>query len=375
MQSAKPKPASEMSLLWRHWLTPPGGDSPLPAWQRRVLTTLEWVYRALLRLARSSKLARQPFQSTEVRVIAIGNLIVGGAGKTPCSIALANGLSKEGLRVGLLTRGYRSQAERSQPTLVVPSNLMNLRPEQVGDEAWLLAWRTERPVAVCTNRKRGLEALRSADPSINVVILDDGLAQRSLAWHDSLLLIDGRGFGNGHCLPNGPLREPAVGLNRFTAWIDNGFLTGRSESSAATDIELPSAGGTLSHAPESWIPLSAWRDRSQWLDPRVAASRFKGQSILAVAGIAVPQRFFEALRQQGLEIDTLAARDHDPALVAKVIARWSRKKYDLVLMTEKDAVKFFHHDSPIHAHAWALRLTSTLEPTLIQRLANGPKTA
>ena len=355
---------------------------------------LERLYLALWRLREFVATRRPPPHAPDgIHVIAIGNLLVGGAGKTPCVLALALALRAAGIPVGILSRGYKSRSERSRPTVLLPYNLMNLSPEQVGDEAWLLAWRTESPVAISKNRQWGLEALLRADPSIKVVLLDDGLQQRTLAWDQSLLVMDDRALGNGHCLPAGPLREPAQDLGRFSYWIDNGLSSlsteeGRSPMApmapiapiaqiapiapiaplAALTAQLPAAGGPLKQTLGPWVPLEHWRDGKQWLTTPQGVAAFRGRSILAVAGIAVPDRFFNLLSELGLEFDRFALDDHDPQLVAHVIGRWQVKNYDVVLMTEKDAVKFFHHDTPLHSKAWALRREAQLEPDVLQRL-------
>ena len=358
--------------------------------QIRALTVLEALYRKLWRLREGfHKVVRKPFRSPRVKVIAVGNLVVGGAGKTPCVLSLAQYLADQGIAAGILSRGYKSQAEKGLPKVLMPYNLMNITPEQVGDEAWLMAWRTQRPVAVGKDRRQALDALLRADPALQVVILDDGLQQRSVAWDISLLVIDERGFGNGYCLPLGPLREPLAQLDRFSGWIDNGFGQA-AESGSGPDLQtkpvdtplaatpmpiLPELTAKLTQRQGAWIPLAHWRDGKEWLDPQAGISRFRNKKILAVAGIAVPERFFALLQSMGLTFESLPLDDHDPHLVRKTLEACARKTYDLVLMTEKDAVKFFHQDTPLHEKAWALRRESQLDHSFLQRLIDGPQTA
>jgi tetraacyldisaccharide 4'-kinase len=360
--------------LLQHWFAPPAA-AVLPEWQASLLGLLERLYLAAWRLREWAAARTPPARApTGVHVIAIGNLLVGGAGKTPCVMALALALRAAGTPVGILSRGYKSRAERGRPTVLLPYNLMNLSPDEVGDEAWLLAWRTESPVAVSKNRRWGLEALLRADPSIQVVLLDDGLQQRTLAWDQSLLIMDDRALGNGHCLPAGPLREPALNLKRFSYWVDNGLLaTPAAKEPLPPELlalieQLPPAAGLLKQTLGPWVPLEHWRNGNAWLSTSDGVAAFRGRSILAVAGIAVPERFFKLLTDLGLEFDRLALDDHDPELVAHVIGRWQVKNYDVVLMTEKDAVKFFHHNTPLHSRAWALRREAQLEPDLLKRL-------
>jgi len=357
--------------LYESWFSPPEAV-PLPLMARWLLVLLERIYLGMLWLREAFYLRFLPAQRlAQVRVIALGNLVLGGAGKTPAALALAEACRQREVAVGFVLRGYQSAAERGPPRLVLPHNLMNIQPSEIGDESWLIAWRTQRPVAVGRNRYEAARRLLEACPELTTLVLDDGLQQRSLAWDEGILILDERGLGNGHCIPRGPLREPAVSLERFTAWIDNGALgQGR-----ASGLRLPKFQGELVHEAGAWIPLSAWRDGGQWLSPRQALERFKGCSILAVAGIAVPERFFDGLTALGLGFDRLSARDHDPELVSKTLAAFQKKSYDLVLMTEKDAVKFFHQQTPLHAHAWALRRDTRLDESFLERLFDGHQAA
>jgi tetraacyldisaccharide 4'-kinase len=368
------KPSNLANRLVQSWFPKPGQATLFAPWQARLLAWLELIYLRIWRVRQWFYLkVSPPYQAPAVRIIAVGNLVVGGAGKTPCVLALAKALSEQNISVGILSRGYKSRAEHGQPRVLLPYDLMNVTPRDIGDEAWLMAWRTERPVAVGKDRKAALQALLKVDPSIQAVILDDGLQQRALAWDHSLLVLDERGMGNGHCLPLGPLREPIGDLTRFSFWLDHGA------SQSPTALEdlgpLPTPGGALRQADGPWIPIAQWRDGRQWLDHNVGLSRFRSQSILAIAGIAVPNRFFDHLRSMGLSFDALATNDHDPKLVEKAVQAWQRKNYDLVLMTEKDAVKFFHQETPLHPYAWALRREVQIDQHLLQGLFHGFQTA
>ncbi len=305
-----------------------------------------------------------------VRVLAVGNLIVGGAGKTPTVMALSHALVDMGLRTGLLSRGYKSEAEHGAPRVLTPADLAKVTAQEAGDEAWLLCWRTQLPVAIGKDRYGALLALKNQFPDLQVAILDDGIAQRSLRPDQQLLVLDSRGFGNGHCLPLGPLREPAVNLQRFDAWIDNGFSQARQKTFA-----LPAQGITLEHANGPWVNVAQWQSPAHWLDFNAGLEKFRAGKILAVAGIAVPDRFFESLRGVGLQFDALALEDHDPQLVSKTLRHCQTHSYDAILMTEKDAVKFFHYDHELRRKMWALRKQSQLDSTAIERLMHGRKTS
>jgi len=334
------------------------------------LLALEAVYRTGFGLRELWARLERPAKVQAIQVIGIGNLVLGGAGKTPCVMAIAQSLQQAGWRCGILSRGYRSQAEQRKPTLVLPENLAHLPARQVGDEAWWLAWRTRCPVAVGKDRRSSLKMLLAAIPDLNVVILDDGLQQRDLYCDKTLLVIDERGFGNGHCLPYGPLREPAIQLRRFTAWIDNGFQPAPPHGRTS----LPELGTTLKQVNRSWVPLTLWQSPEQWLSLDEGIAQLRGRKILAVAGIAMPERFFQSLRGLGLSVDTLALKDHDPELIFHVQQRLQQTHYDHVLMTEKDAVKFFSTSTSLSSTAWALRRDAQCDAEFIQRMMYGPET-
>ncbi|MBU6304690.1 MAG: tetraacyldisaccharide 4'-kinase [Betaproteobacteria bacterium] len=304
-----------------------------------------------------TKLSSPPQRVPGVHVIAVGNLILGGAGKTPCSLAIAEMLGKQGLKCGLISRGYRSAAEHGPARVILPEALTDTLPEEIGDEAWLLAWRAGLPIAVGKQRAEGLESLLREVPGLQVAILDDGLQQRWLAADTRVLIIDERGFGNGHLLPYGPLREPVGDLIRFD-WV----LHREQE---------------ILIRPDHWIDISPLsRGQLQGLqahDLISAATQLKTQRLLAVAGVARPERFFEELSAMGLAFDALPLADHDPGLAERVQERWRAGSYHRVLMTEKDAVKFFRKDLEVSRHAWALRQSIRFLPNLETNMIHGFK--
>lgn len=346
------------------------GSPNLGLFLRAGLYFGEAVYRLLLTLRQTWARFNPPRQAPGCRVLAVGNLVVGGAGKTPCTLALAAALNARYIPFGIIARGYRSKAEQQAARLVTPTELTSVTPADIGDEAWLLCWRTQQPVVVGKDRFAAISLLREAYPETQVAILDDGLQQRSLAWNDSLVLIDQRALGNEHCIPAGPLREPRHRLRRFDHWIDNAAPRG-----VADQLPLPASQGRLAQTNACWVPIDRWQHPAQWIHFEKGLQQARRRSILAVAGIATPEQFFQTLRQHALNIDTLALPDHATDLVAQTLRQCEEKHYDLILMTEKDAVKFFHVRSPIHNHAWALRREASLDPDFIKRLFDGPKTA
>jgi len=285
-----------------------------------LLLPLSWLYRAVMAVRRmfyeqgwlpSYRIARP--------VIVVGNLTVGGTGKTPFVAWLAEKLTERGLRVGILSRGYGGSS--TVPRVVEP----NAAWQQVGDEPLLLRQRTGCDVVVSVDRALGAEMLvqRGAD----VIVSDDGLQHLRLARDLEVVVVDGaRGFGNGRLLPAGPLREPSS----RTALANLVVINGRPEHASITRLpvsrDLPAVQMTLFAG--RVLPVAGARaDR--------ALESFRGQRVHAVAGIGNPWRFFADLRGRGLDLVEHAFPDHHPFTAADLAFGDGAP----VLMTEKDAVK------------------------------------
>jgi tetraacyldisaccharide 4'-kinase len=250
-------------------------------------------------------------------VVVVGNLTVGGSGKTPLTIWLAQRLGSEGLAVGIVSRGY-GRRDRAVRAVELHSDW-----REVGDEPLLLARHSGCPTLVGADR---LAAARSlAARGVDVVVADDGLQHLELARDCEIVVVDGaRGFGNGRLLPAGPLREPAVRLWQVDAVVVNGAREHPSLAQA-----LPPQGTlTMRLAPGEAVRLDARAP------PRPLA-QFRGQRVHAVAGIGNPARFFGELRAQGVELIEHAFPDHHPLSPAELAFADELP----VLMTEKDAVK------------------------------------
>lgn len=244
-----------------------------------------------------------------VPVIVVGNITVGGTGKTPLVAWLAGFLKEAGYVPGIVMRGYGGKA-RHWPQQVRPDS----DPVVVGDEAVLLARHSQCPMAVGPDRAAAAQALIDHH-ACTVIIADDGLQHYALARDIEILVIDGvRRFGNGMCLPAGPLREPLARLKEVDLVVTNG-LAGRQE------YPMKMVGGVARRLndPHSECPLT----------------QFAGQTVHAVAGIANPLRFFTSLRNAGLRIVEHAFPDHHAFKPEDV----SYADGAPVLMTEKDAVK------------------------------------
>jgi tetraacyldisaccharide 4'-kinase len=252
-------------------------------------------------------------------VIVVGNLTVGGTGKTPMVIWLARKLTGRGLKVGIVSRGYGSRSQDG-PRLVSAESSW----QDVGDEPLLLSRRTGCITMVGRDRVAAARAL--VERHVDLVIADDGLQHLRLARDCEIVVIDGaRGFGNRRMLPAGPLREPVSRAADADLLVVNGGV----EHSSLTSVEIPMARAVQM----TLMPGPALRvDGGAGARP---LEEFRGRPLHAVAGIGNPARFFRDLRARGLEVIEHPFPDHH-AFTPRELAFGD----DLpVLMTEKDAVK------------------------------------
>jgi tetraacyldisaccharide 4'-kinase len=275
-------------------------------WSARLLAPAGWAAGA------AAMLRRRLYQAGVLRarrlpvpVIVVGNIFVGGTGKTPLVCWLCERLQARGRRPGIVLRGYGGRATRWPQAVAADSD-----PDLVGDEAVLLARRTGVPVAA--GPARAAAAALLVEAGCDVVVSDDGLQHYALARDIEIAVIDAaRGIGNGRCLPAGPLREPPSRLATVDLVIANGG-------------ENPLTPFCFRLAAEPLRPLGP-----------IPAAPPAGGRAHAVAGIGNPQRFFEQLRRQGFELIEHAFPDHH---------RYRPDQLNFadglpILMTEKDAVK------------------------------------
>ncbi|MFT5587940.1 MAG: tetraacyldisaccharide 4'-kinase [Bradyrhizobium sp.] len=285
-------------------------------WQRRGLSACLLLPVALL-FGALSAVRRFAFRRgwlasyrLPVPVIVVGNVFVGGTGKTPLVLWLVAALRDAGFVPGVISRGYGGQHGLSGAVLA------DSLPQQVGDEPLLIARHGACPVFVGSDRVAAGRALLTAHPSVNVLVSDDGLQHYRLQRTVEIVLFDERGGGNGWLLPAGPLREPMSRRRDFT--VLNGALA---------------PGGF----PADTIRMMLTGHRAEALTQRTRSVPLVSLSghILAAAGIGHPERFFRMLRDQGLEIDTLALPDHHDFSDNP----FAGIRADVILITEKDAVK------------------------------------
>ncbi|MDY7577902.1 tetraacyldisaccharide 4'-kinase [Herbaspirillum sp. RTI4] len=304
------------------------------AWQRRgwlagALWPLSQLYAAVTALRRASyrrgckRGARLP-----VPVIVVGNIFVGGTGKTPLTIWLVDLLQRNGYTPGVISRGYGGTA--TMPQLASGAALAG----EVGDEPLLIAARSGAPVMVGRRRVEAGRALLQSYPQVDVIISDDGLQHYALERDIEIVLFDVRGTGNGWLLPAGPLREPATRRRDFTVLNVGNALPAEVDNAAA---RLAPSGGPFVRMRLSGAHAEQLSDRRRQLPlaglAELAASQ--GHGIAAVAGIGNPSRFFAMLSSAGLQCECVALPDHYNFLHNPFAALTE----GLILITEKDAVK------------------------------------
>ena len=260
-------------------------------------------------------------QTLPVPVIVVGNLIVGGAGKTPTVLAIVRLLRRHGQVPGIVSRGHgrRSHGRREKACLEVSSDTP---ASECGDEPKLLHLRSGAPVVVGRDRVAAARLLLTRHPDVNVIVSDDGLQHLRLARTAQVLVFDERGVGNGWLLPAGPLREPmarAVPARSVVLY-----------NAAAATTDWP--GNVAQASLLGVVPLAAWWQGQAAAMPALVALR--GRPLLAAAGVARPQRFFGMLRDAGLSITPMPLPDHHDFKTLP----WPATTADVVL-TEKDAVK------------------------------------
>nr|MBV6630818.1 tetraacyldisaccharide 4'-kinase [Oceanococcus sp. HetDA_MAG_MS8] len=305
---------------------------------------LEWIYAAVVVLRR--KAYQQGWLNSkrcEVPVVVVGNIVAGGAGKTPVIIALAKALRDRGWNVGVVSRGY---GRRTRGLLWVGAQST---AAEVGDEPLLIAQQTACSVVVAEERYAAAQELEKA--GCNLILADDGLQHYALARDVEIVVTPAaRGDGNGHLLPVGPLREPAWRREQAHLQLSVGDQPAQTGSM-----------WTLQPKPGDLIRLGDAR--------RVPLATFQGQDVFAVAAIGHPQGFFSALDHAGLKGPRKAFADHHQFTVEDFSAAANRP----ILMTAKDAVKCrFLHGREAYSLEYFVTLPAGLLTALEQCLPAQP---
>ena len=295
--------------------------------------TVVFVRRALYRagLLRATRVG--------IPVIVVGNITVGGSGKTPLVLWIVRFLAATGWRPGIVSRGYGGRiASQHEPPAEVG---IASDPAAVGDEPLLFARRAHCPVWVGADRVAACRALRERHPECDVLVLDDGLQHYSLARDIEIAVIDDRGFGNGFQFPAGPLREPVARLRSVDAIVRNGMPAGEGYAMRVEGREF--------------VRLN---DAARTAE----AAGLGSKRVHAVAGIGHPARFFRHLEALGLEVVPHPFPDHHPYAATDLEFGDGLP----VVMTEKDAVKCKQFDVAAIAGAgpalWMLPVSAELDP-------------
>jgi tetraacyldisaccharide 4'-kinase len=303
---------------------------------RRPLAGLFLIVAGLRRLAYRHRLL--PVHRLPVPVIVVGNITVGGTGKTPLTLWLVRSLQQAGWRPGIVSRGYGGSLPGPAPVLA------DSDPAAVGDEPLLLARRAGVPVWIGRRRARAGRALLAAHPEVNVLISDDGLQHYALARDVEIAVVDGvRRFGNGWLLPAGPLRELPARLDSVDAVVVHGGETGWLK------VRPPVYGMRLEPTRLRQLGDPGRTRPLAWLT---------GRRLHAVAGIGHPQRYFDLLRRLGAEVQQHAFPDHHAFGVGDLPT-------GTVVMTEKDAVKCTRF---ARADDWVLEVDAVVDSGLQTRI-------
>lgn len=318
-------------MIERIW----SGSSPLYL----LLLPFSWLYGLISTGIRLSyQCGWRKVWRASVPVVIVGNLTAGGSGKTPLVIWLVNALQYQGLRVGVVSRGYGGGAVR-YPLLLNQQTT----PAEAGDEPVLIYQRTHAPVAVSPVRSEAITALLSKN-SVDLIVTDDGLQHYALARDFEIVVIDGiRRFGNGCWLPAGPMRERISRLSQIDALIVNGGLAQNNE--IAMQLQ-----------PSDAINLKTGETKS--------LTDF--DQVVAMAGIGHPPRFFATLRQQGIiPIKEKSFSDHHFYKKAELLTLTTAGQ--TLIMTEKDAVKCRHF---AENNWWYLPVKAKLSAVAAEELVN-----
>jgi tetraacyldisaccharide 4'-kinase len=290
-------------------------------WQRRgPLARLLWPLGWLVCGEAARRRRKAHREAPACPLIVVGNVTVGGTGKTPVVMALVEALRQAGYTPGVISRGFGVKVGIEPVDLVEADD-----PSSCGDEPWLIHRRTQAPVVVHPRRRQAADQLLARYPEVDVIVSDDGLQHHRLPRTLEWVVVDGRrGLGNGWCLPAGPLRESVAVLDEVDAVLVNGGEPAELVPGLATDT------WRVDFAPI--VLVDAFDDRELPVDG------LTGQAVLAVAGIGNPDRFFAMLEAHGARVARRALDDHAAPTVSQARA-WMADGRPVV-MTQKDAVKW-----------------------------------
>jgi len=309
-------------MVERFWYKP-------PQWYHALLSPLSWLYRSVISFRHLLyKIRFFSSYKASVPVIVVGNITVGGTGKTPFVMGLVETLKKKGYTPGIVSRGYGAYHKKEATLLDVNSTV-----DEVGDEPLMLYQRLDVPVAVCQHRVLAIKACEQA--GCDVIVSDDGLAHYAFKRDCEIVCVDGvRQFGSGYTLPIGPLREPKSRLKE----VDFCVTTVAKKTGKGYESEI---------VPECLVHVN---DSSKTLP----LNSFCGKNVRALAGIGHPERFFALLLDLGYNVQSEAFRDHHRYTEADL----SFYSGERIIMTEKDAVKCRLYDLD---NAWYIKVKANFD--------------
>ena len=307
------------------------------AWQRQaawlwLLLPVSWLYGFITMVRRQAyKIGLFASYRAPIPLMVIGNITVGGSGKTPLIIALVNYLQKQGIKVGVISRGYGGDSNQ-MPALVHADSL----PSIVGDEPCLIVNMTGAAMAVCPNRKQAITTLLHAHPDLQLIIADDGLQHYALQRDIEWIVVDAsRGFGNQQLLPTGFLREP---MSRLTG--ANVVYHEKADRTTKDNKQAKAKRLTMHLQADKLQPL--WPSAVEIDGLSVAAKTpmplmppIPNGRVHAVSGIGYPQRFFDTLMALGFDVIGHAYPDHYDFSLTELL-QYSELP---IIVTSKDAVK------------------------------------
>lgn len=340
---------SWLTAIWYH-------KHPTNPLIKALLLLLSQIYRCIRTLTRQDTKIKQAKQAAKPVILVVGNLIAGGAGKTPIVCAVCHEMQKRGVQVGILSRGYKRKSQH--PVIIHPNTTVH--PKICGDEPAWLAQQTNCPIAVGSNRKQSLNLLTQQFPQLDLIVSDDGLQHhqlpRSLEW----VVFDNRAAGNGLQIPAGPLREPLSRLQHVDAIVSSNLSTEALKSKLQLHQEMPpmfeaklTLKGFVNHASQTFLPLHE------------ALNKFSNKPLVAFTGLAHPDKFFKMLSDAGIEAsERLVLPDHysypenyHETLTAK-----------FALTTGKDAVKLSCNAKNIWVASIEIQLPNELIEQLLRRI-------
>ena len=294
------------------------------------------------------------------KLITVGNVVVGGVGKTPTVLAIIQRLKAQGFRVAVASKGYAGdKLKTNHSPEIIQNNMTQFETAKYfGDEPTLISRLSSTPVCVSKDRRLAIELLISEIPELDYIIADDGLQSLHQFSEKKVVVFDERFLGNGFCLPYGPLREPWPPPYVVDAMILN-FSAG-SEVRQTTIKKLIGNNVNFGQIFESKLQTRYWENlegKRIRCDEIHATSQINTETskkkVLACAGIGVPSKFFVTLRSLGLEFDALPLSNHE-ININDIIEKVATSSYDLILTTEKDGVKLNKNNKEIVKKLWKL---------------------